>query len=338
MFILFLTIPFSIIAGQVIVRLATKVSLPSPVVLAAKTLVAILFVDFMFRAADKDDGKNNNNNLVWKTIIPLLFLCLGLWIGESFRPITLTGSIATGKSTVAQMLLAGDVVLIDSDSIGHEILLPPSVLSAPTKNSDKKDDTDKKYTVFPSESVYDSICEAFPEDKASFLDPDSQMIIRRKLGAVIFSNDRKRRTLNSITHPRIIQILLKRIMHAIYIQQAPICCADVPLLFESGMLRYLFCLVLVVATKPDIQYQRLRQRNTDLTEEDCRNRIQSQYPVERKVAGADIVIWNNGSVEELENQVKQVKATVKHRLHGGMPMYVLVFVGGLVRLLVGKIY
>ena len=102
--------------------------------------------------------------------------------------------------------------------------------------------------------------------------------------------------------------------------------------------RFLFCLVLVVATNPDIQYQRLRQRNTDLTEDDCRNRIQSQYPVERKVAGADIVIWNNGSVEELENQVRQVKATVKRRLYGGMPMYALVFVVGLVRLLAGKIY
>ena len=109
---------------------------------------------------------------------------------------------------------------------------------------------------------------------------------------------------------------------------------DVPLLFESGLLRFLFCLVVVVATNPDVQFQRLRQRNTDLSQDDCRNRIASQYPMQRKVDGADLVIWNNGSVNDLEKRVKQVKAIVKHRLHGGIPMYALVFVVGMVRLLV----
>jgi len=277
-----------------------------------------------------------------KLWIRLVLLSLGLLIGEKFCPIALTGSIATGKSTVARMLLSTsttesnnkeDVYLIDSDSIGHEILLPPRLLEI--SSADKKQ-ADKNYTVKPSESVYDRICEAFPDDKDNLVDPDSGLIIRRKLGTVIFSDDQKRRTLNSITHPRIIQILVKRICCGVYFKWATICCADVPLLFESGVLRYLFSLIVVVATTPDLQYQRLRQRNTDLSEKDCRDRIKSQYPMERKVAGADIVIWNNGSVSELENCVKKIKVEIKERLHGGLPLGILVWFIGVPALLVGR--
>lgn len=342
-----LIVPFSLVCGQAITRFCVaKSSLPSPVIFVAKLFLALCLIHFLVGSLALASEKHNKDveNDLQTFLIKLLLLCFGLWVGESFRPITLTGSIATGKSTVAQMLLStseknrkrdDDVYLVDSDAIGHEILLPPDILSAPKTAASSINQTknaSKRYTVLPSESVYDRICAAFPEDKGNFLDPVSKTIIRRKLGSVIFSNDQKRRVLNGITHPRIIQILIKQILKGIYIERKSICCADVPLLFESGMLRFLFCIVVVVATNPHIQYQRLRQRNTDLSEEDCRNRIKSQYPVQRKVAGADIVIWNDGSVEDLEKRVQEVKSIVRRRLYGGLSMHICVLLVGLVRL------
>lgn len=334
---------FSVVLGQGVVRLTAKSGLPLPVVLATKFCVATLLVQgFVGSVFDAFPGDSGGSVVVLDLWLRLLLLSLGLLVGEYFCPIALTGSIATGKSTVARLFLSAtqkpnekdDVYLIDSDTIGHEILLPPRVLKT-TSSSIEKTETEKGYSVLPSESVYDKICEAFPDDLNDFLDPKSGLIVRRKLGTVVFSNDQRRKTLNSITHPRIIQILIKRILYGVYVKRVPICCADVPLLFESGMLRLLFCLTVVVATNPDVQYQRLRQRNTDLSEEDCRNRIKSQYPMERKVAAADVVIWNNGSVDELEDRVRKIKAGIKRRLCGGLSLGALVLVVGVPTLIFG---
>jgi dephospho-CoA kinase len=367
MFLFFSLLVVAIAIGQISIRLVAKSTLPPALLLAIKTALAFLLVlsctdipddllealhlsrsgvlAFLFPAkldAVNDDGEGS---VLWKHCVSLAVLSLGLFIGESFCPITLTGSIATGKSTVAQMLLSSsssataagtsssaDVYLIDSDSIGHEILLPARVLAA--TSADTKD-ADTKYTVLPRESVYEDICQTFAADKDTFLDPDTGLIIRRKLGALIFSDNQKRRQLNRITHPRIIMTLVKRILYGVYIKRTPLCCADVPLLFESGSLRMLFCLTVVVATSPDLQYQRLRERNKDLSEEECRDRIQSQFPMERKVAGADIVIWNNGNMGELETRVRAVKNDLAQRLHGGLSFNVLVLLVGVALLVYG---
>ena len=336
----------SILAGQIMVRLTSKISsgpnsysvgmMMMMMIIALKCILAAVLAHYLVDVGDVASvGNTSSWTLLLLAAFRVLVVTIGLWVGESFCPVALTGSIATGKSTVAEMLVAQstttssnkkkkqrateeeqtDVYLIDSDSIAHEILLPPSVLAGPADTKTAH----KAYTVKPSESVFDQVCAAFPDDKEHFLDPDSGLIVRRKLGSVIFSNHVKRRTLNGITHPRIIRILIQRILVGVYLRRVPICCADVPLLFESGMLlRRLFCLVVCVATSKEIQYQRLRERNRDLSETDCQNRINSQYPMEQKVAGSDLVIWNNGTVAELEQRVREVKQIVKQRLHGGV--------------------
>ena len=140
--------------------------------------------------------------------------------------------------------------MVDTDTIAHEILLPPSQSG--------------------SDSVYFRILKTFGTD--ILVDNDSSaepLIDRRKLGAIIFGDETKRRALNAITHPRIIMVMLKRILRSSFSNGNTIVCADVPLLFESGMLRLIFSLVIVVACSPKVQLQRLHSRNADLTKKQC---------------------------------------------------------------------
>lgn len=309
----------------------------------------------------------------------LFFMCLGVYLGESFLPIALTGGIACGKSTVAQMLVdprglsgasaenkgnkgsrrrrpktssstpndttrsqarstgglffsnseeeEGTFYLVDADSIGHEILLPPSVLAGkgPTDDGDE-------FTVYPNESVFEDILRVFGDpdaDHRNILD-DNGLIDRRKLGSIIFQDASQRRVLNKITHPRIISILLKRLFYGIFWSNNDFVCADVPLLFESGQLRWLFGITIVVACDPEIQLQRLRARNPDLTEQQCRDRIASQIPIQEKAKKADLCIWNNGDLDALADQVEEVRRDVMGRVYGiGMSLFqMLLLVGG----------
>jgi dephospho-CoA kinase len=355
--------------------------------------------------------------------IRLIFMCLGVYLGESFLPVALTGSIATGKSTVAAMLLdpkgsvpqhphaskgsrqpqqqqqqqpkkkpksaaiqqqqqqiqqqqqqsvaassqaaalaalepdeEGSFLIVDTDSIGHEILLPPAVLageqqdhnmstpSSPTASSTGGggggDETKKEYTVHPNDSVFDAILSAFGDPDVgnkNILD-DNGWIDRRKLGAIIFEDASQRRVLNGITHPRIILIMLKRILHGIFWSSQDIVCADVPLLFESGQLRRLFGITIMVACHPEQQLERLRQRNPDLTEQQCRDRIASQKSIEAKVAQADVVIWNTGDLHSLAEEVERVRRDVMGRMYGvGMSLLqMLLLVGGSLSLAVSS--
>ena len=257
----------------------------------------------------------------------LTLVCIGVYLGESFFPLALTGGIACGKSTVAHLLengkpdqdniTDGTVYMIDTDTIAHEVLLPNT-----------------------KDSVYKDVLEAFDNDDILVDSGDSpRPIDRRKLGAVIFADRDKRRLLNGITHPRIIYIMLKRILYGIFISNKDLTIADVPLLYESGKLRYLFGLTIVVDS--DFQLERLQKRNTDLTTQQCKDRIASQMPIKEKVKMANLVIKNNGSMEELEDEVERVREEVMHRVYGvGLSLLqLLIIIGGSVPVAVlSKLY
>ena len=129
-------------------------------------------------------------------------------------------------------------------------------------------------------------------------------IDRKKLGQVIFGDATKRRTLNRITHPLITRLMLWEMIKmkvAALSKRAVV--VDIPLLFE-GRLQQLFGFVVVVACSPENQYSRLRERNPDLSEKECRERIASQIPVSYKVDHADYVLLNDGSgMDQLEKSV-----------------------------------
>jgi len=199
------------------------------------------------------------------------------------------------------------------------------------------------YMVRPSDSVYDKVLEAFGSYDIMVEDRNNGgvglLIDRTKLGAVVFPDRELRRRLNRISHPKILICLFTQLLRGIFTTHADVVCADIPLLFESGMLRYLFAVTIVVAADPDIQLKRLRSRNPELSEQQCQDRINSQMPIGEKAKMGDVVIWNNGDdLEGLEQEVEQARREVMGRIYGiGMSLLqMLLLVGGSLSLAVSS--
>lgn len=272
----------------------------------------------------KDQCSNGREGLfLISCCLRLLSFCISARLGSSLQPVSITGSIATGKSTVCNILMRKypSFYIIDLDKIGHDILIPGKL--------------------GPHDCAYDRIVKLFGDDileskkdNNTIIDDDTEdedekekssnyhrhrrLIDRRKLGDVIFRDVSKRRLLNKITHPLISKIMIKRIVQEGYFSNDNnIVCVDCPLLFEIGFkMKALFGIKIVVACSPRLQLERLVQRNPDLTREQCYQRILSQIPINDKVHMADIVIWNNGSFEELEQEVKKAYQEVQSRVIG----------------------
>merc|ERR1711935_540080 len=101
------------------------------------------------------------------------------------------------------------------------------------------------------------------------LNPNSGHIDRLKLGAIIFNDRDERKKLNKITHPRILLVLLKNLVRSVFFGFADITMGNLPLLFESGKISWLFGVTICVATSEDIQLARLIQRNPELPKAEC---------------------------------------------------------------------
>lgn len=181
----------------------------------------------------------------------------------------LTGSIATGKSTVSNYLKQKGIAVIDADLIAREV-------------------------VEPGGRAYEAVKTAFPE---AF---EEGRLIRPKLGQIIFQDSEKRRQLNQLMHPSIRQQMLdeadvyERSGHALVV-------FDIPLLLE-GDWRSLFDRVVVVYCPENMQLRRLMQRN-DLSEAEAYARIHAQLGIEQKKELADDVFFNDGSLDSLYQQI-----------------------------------
>ncbi len=186
--------------------------------------------------------------------------------------IGLTGSIATGKSTVANMIKELGIPVIDADKIAREV-------------------------VEPGEPAYEQIVNQFGQ---GILFPDGTLD-RKKLGSIVFQNKEKREQLNRIVHPAI-----RKKMDAQkndYLQRGfKTVVMDIPLLFEGKRNQNEFDKILLVAVSEEVQLKRLLERDK-MGEEDARNRIRSQMPIKEKIPLADAVIWNNGTLEETKAQL-----------------------------------
>jgi dephospho-CoA kinase len=240
----------------------------------------------------------------------------------------------SGKSTVGKLLLDTTTNtevdkpavfrIIDTDKIGHQILLSPARLAR------QNDDQGDRYVVASDDSVFQRVVATFGDksvDNKNILTDEGE-IDRRKLGDIIFQDVDKRKALNRITHPCIIRVMLQQLMVGSLFSRGSVVCADVPLLFESGSMRWLFGLIIVVACDPDLQYRRLCQRNPDLTEKQCRDRIATQIPIDRKASLADIAIWNDGTLDALSAKVSRVKLDLQHRLGGRDLIYQYLCIAG----------
>lgn len=188
--------------------------------------------------------------------------------------IGLTGGIACGKSIVAAMLADRGAQIIDADLISREVVEPGSL-------------------------GLEQVLRHFGPD---ILRPDGSLD-RSKLGERIFANPKERAALNEILHPLIIAEIQRRMQLAAAENPDKLVVADVPLLYESGM-EELFEEVMVVYAPPPLQTERLMKRN-GLTREEAERRIASQMPIEQKAKRADILIRNDGTLEQTKLQLAE---------------------------------
>jgi len=184
----------------------------------------------------------------------------------------LTGGIGAGKSEVSRLLARYGAVLIDADRIAREV-------------------------VEPGTPGLTAVVEAFGP---GILSPDGSLD-RPALGSIVFADPERLATLNAIVHP------LVRTRSAELERAAgpgAVVVHDVPLLTENG-LGPLYDLVVVVDAQPGTQLDRLL-RLRGMTESDARARMAAQATREERLAVADIVVDNDGPLEDLEPQVRRV--------------------------------
>ncbi len=185
--------------------------------------------------------------------------------------IGLTGGVAAGKSTVARMLEEEHgAEVVDADQLAHQVMAK----STPT---------------------YRRIVEQFGEE---FLRPDGE-IDRPKLAELVFHEPEKLRQLESLVHPEVIKLLREQIER--FRRQNRTLVVVVPLLFEKG-LEGLVDKVWAVVANDEEKVRRLLARG--LSKEQAWLRIRAQLPDAEKARRADLVIYNNGSLEELKEQVE----------------------------------
>lgn len=122
---------------------------------------------------------------------------------------------------------------------------------------------------------------------------------RKVLGAKVFADSKARKELEDYIHPKVKERILK-----IFEQESEMVFISIPLLFEAGFDK-LFDKIIFVATDDNMRLERLMKRN-NFTEEEALLRMNAQMPQEEKLKKSDYVVYNNSSLEELENQVRRI--------------------------------
>ncbi|MGH7794234.1 MAG: dephospho-CoA kinase [Candidatus Binatia bacterium] len=191
----------------------------------------------------------------------------------------LTGGIASGKTTAANILQRLGAAVVDADALAREVV----------------------------ERGHDGWREIVETFGVEVLQSD-QTLDRQKLRAVIFNNSTARKKLESIIHPRVRALAEERIrQHAAAGTEVVV--YEVPLLFEGKLHEWLRPVVLV-ACDIDVQKRRLQQRD-GLAAEEAQKHIDAQMSLEEKRRLADYVIENDGSLKDLERQVQAVLNKIK---------------------------
>jgi dephospho-CoA kinase len=192
----------------------------------------------------------------------------------------LTGGIGSGKSEVARLLASYGAIIIDADVLAREVVGPGTP----------------------------GLATVVEEFGAGILRPDGSLD-RDQLAELVFGDEDARRRLNAIVHPlvgrRTAELKAAAADDAVLVH-------DVPLLVEAG-LTALYDLVVVVDAPPEVQLQRLVSLR-GMTEPAARARIAAQASREQRLAAADVVIDNSGTLEELEAQVRELWEELRIRV------------------------
>lgn len=197
--------------------------------------------------------------------------------------IGLTGGIGSGKSEVAKRLAAHGAVIIDADVAARAVVAPGTPGLA-------------------------RVAEAFG---TGVLGPDGTLD-RERLGAIVFGDPSSRAALNAIVHPLVADWMRAAERAAVHAADGEVIIVhDVPLLAENRRAGD-FDLVIVVDTPPELQLERLVSQR-GMTPEQATARMAAQATGPQRLAVADIVIDNSGSLDDLDRRVAEVWAGLTHR-------------------------
>jgi dephospho-CoA kinase len=192
----------------------------------------------------------------------------------------LTGGIGSGKSTVARMLEARGAIVFDADALARA-------------------------AVEPGTPGHDQVIERFG---ATILAPGGA-IDREALASVVFADPAARRDLEAIVHPEVRRLFAEGSER--YRDSERIVVFSAPLLVETGM-HTAFDVLVLVSASVETQVERL-MRERAMGEEPIRARIAAQLPLEEKAAVADVIVDNEGTIDELEVQVDRLWAELQAR-------------------------
>jgi dephospho-CoA kinase len=190
-------------------------------------------------------------------------------------PIALTGGIACGKSTVAEMLRGRGWHVIDTDEIARRALDPAEM----------------KYT------AYKNVVDAFG---VNILQPDKS-IDRKVLGRLVFADPSLRAKLNELTHPVIRSAWQHEREERARTHPHQSLAVMIPLLYECELEKH-FVSAWCVGASSATQLRRLVERGLPAGE--ASQRIDAQLPVAAKMARANVAFWNEGSLDSLQRQVE----------------------------------
>lgn len=187
--------------------------------------------------------------------------------------IAITGNIASGKSTVENLLIEKGYKVLDTDIVAHELLRDEVV----------------KRKVLETFSNFDII--------------DDEGISRLKLGKIVFDDKKLRTKLENLLHP-LIKDEISRFFSYLDAQGEKIAFVSVPLLFEAKF-DDIFDKIMLVYAEDDIRLQRLITRNK-VSMKHAQNRLKIQISQDKKLSLADYVIYNNGSLIDLLKNLDDV--------------------------------
>jgi dephospho-CoA kinase len=196
----------------------------------------------------------------------------------------LTGGIGTGKSTVARMLEKRGAVVFDADILARQ-------------------------AVAPGTPGFDQVVERFGPN---VLAPGGGLD-REALASIVFSDPAARRDLEGIVHPEVRRMFAEGCEE--YRDSDRVVVFSAPLLVETGM-HTAFDLLIVVSAPVATQIERL-MRDRGMGERDVQARIAAQLPLEAKAEVADVLVDNEGTLEDLERRVERVWRDLDARASAG---------------------
>jgi dephospho-CoA kinase len=191
----------------------------------------------------------------------------------------LTGGIGCGKSVVAAMLREQGFLVLDADTLAHQL-------------------------VEPGQPAYDDVLQEFGKGVCDA----SGKIDRAKLAAIVFAEPAKLARLNQIVHPRVAEAQERQFTEWQRTHPRGVAVVEAALLVEAGAHNRLDRLV-VVWCRPEQQIERLRERG--MSAEEAQRRIASQMPLEEKRRLAEFQIDCSGTIEDTRQQVERLAAQLR---------------------------